>query len=964
MNLKTRILFVAILMVEAAICQEEFLGPFPSWANARTAYGAVGDGIADDTSALQAGLNSLGNDGQAVVLYLPAGTYRITRTLTMAAKTNVALIGEDPARSIIRYDGPAGQDMLYANGVRYTRWSRLTWDGAGKAKTAVNHGWDGKTGLAATGLEHSDSIFQDVQFGIRAGTYKPGEYQDAEASVVRVRFLRCSQACISIESWNALDWWIRDSEFVSSRLGVTNEYGAGSFHVYTSVFRDSSYSDISIHDAFVFSIRGNTSVNSKKFFTGVDVGQNSANVTIQGNRIITPRDDAAISVRNLGPLMLIDNQFQSRAGAQGPVVEHRSGYAGLETVSIGNTFTVNNPVVVESPSSRFRTMGDKIVSSLSLSVPALPAAPPRVQRQIFEVPATAGDQYIQETIAKAAAYKGQRPVIHLQPGTFWIYRTIWVPVGLDVQIVGDSRASRMQWMGPDQGPMLCLLGPSRALLADFAMHGASRASGIVIENADQENARVFAHQAYTQSSGSYNLRVDGIERARVRFEDYLHLIPGLTSVKVTGGPDMADGAGPGVTVLAGALGTASNGAPTIYDVSNRGSLIVQDSFYEGWAPGFARLGRPGSLTLQGALIAPYPQAQSGPSLTFDGFPGSASIVNSMIQRNVQVANESASTRILLLGIAGRDSNFFSRTAGDGKVALFNSSQSVSNTGWYAVPETGAWDPDFVGNMLAQARAVSPSFPLDPLPEGVTDVQMYRLQVSHGPVNIHIKKLGLVNTGDYSPGPVAQGSLFSIFGERLSNDQGSASAFPLPRSIGATRVELDGAAIPLLYVSPGQINAQIPFEARPGLATLTIKAGDVTLYEVSVPITSVKPGFFVDGEGSVLAVDPDKGLIGPSNPARPDSVLVAYLTGGGAAAGKTPPTGEAAPLQSLPIAASSELLVGGVPARIEYLGFAPSWVGLYQLNFRVPALPDGAHQIDLKVGDWHAKEASLQVAAGR
>src|SRR5689334_19005272 len=66
--------------------QEEFYGPLPGWLDARRDFGAVGDGRADDTAALQRALSALMAAGEAVALYLPAGRYRITRTLSLPRK--------------------------------------------------------------------------------------------------------------------------------------------------------------------------------------------------------------------------------------------------------------------------------------------------------------------------------------------------------------------------------------------------------------------------------------------------------------------------------------------------------------------------------------------------------------------------------------------------------------------------------------------------------------------------------------------------------------------------------------------------------------------------------------------------------------------------------------------------------------------------------------------------------------
>ena len=71
------------MTITNAPSDEEFAGPFASWRNVQTYYGATGDGVTDDTTAIQNALNDLRiarNNGWSV-LYFPAGTYLISQEL-------------------------------------------------------------------------------------------------------------------------------------------------------------------------------------------------------------------------------------------------------------------------------------------------------------------------------------------------------------------------------------------------------------------------------------------------------------------------------------------------------------------------------------------------------------------------------------------------------------------------------------------------------------------------------------------------------------------------------------------------------------------------------------------------------------------------------------------------------------------------------------------------------------------
>ena len=71
---------------------DEFVGPFASWTNVKTACGATGNGSTDDTTAIQNCLNLFTTDNTvSPTLYFPAGTYKITTVLTLAHRINLAI---------------------------------------------------------------------------------------------------------------------------------------------------------------------------------------------------------------------------------------------------------------------------------------------------------------------------------------------------------------------------------------------------------------------------------------------------------------------------------------------------------------------------------------------------------------------------------------------------------------------------------------------------------------------------------------------------------------------------------------------------------------------------------------------------------------------------------------------------------------------------------------------------------
>jgi outer membrane protein assembly factor BamB len=96
---------------------------------------------------------------------------------------------------------------------------------------------------------------------------------------------------------------------------------------------------------------------------------------------------------------------------------------------------------------------------------------------------------------------------------------------------------------------------------------------------------------------------------------------------------------------------------------------------------------------------------------------------------------------------------------------------------------------------------------------------------------------VVNANGFQPGPVAPGSLISLFGSNLTPRPAQANAAPWPPVLEATSVFINGIAAPIGYVSPTQINAQVPTGTIPGQATVTVVVGDRVLAPIELTITN-------------------------------------------------------------------------------------------------------------------------------
>jgi uncharacterized protein (TIGR03437 family) len=228
-----------------------------------------------------------------------------------------------------------------------------------------------------------------------------------------------------------------------------------------------------------------------------------------------------------------------------------------------------------------------------------------------------------------------------------------------------------------------------------------------------------------------------------------------------------------------------------------------------------------------------------------------------------------------------------------------------------------------------------------------------VSVSSLSVTPHINAGGVVNAASYEgPGNgAAPGSIIAIFGTKLANGTLESKTFPLPTEAAGARVLINGVLTPLFYVSPLQINAQMPFIA-PGQTVKVIVQNTYSLNsaEEVLQLDSYAPAFFTldaSGQGPAAAQHLDYSLVNAAAPLRPGEWVVLYCTGLGQT--QPPVLEEGKPAIGQRTLVVPGLTVGGATARVDYAGAAPTLAGVYQINAIVPSVPAGDRELILTIG---------------
>ena len=210
--------------------------------------------------------------------------------------------------------------------------------------------------------------------------------------------------------------------------------------------------------------------------------------------------------------------------------------------------------------------------------------------------------------------------------------------------------------------------------------------------------------------------------------------------------------------------------------------------------------------------------------------------------------------------------------------------------------------------------------------------------------------------------VAPGSIISIYGPKLAAGTETGPASPLAQTLEGVTVTIGDQLLPLLLVSPGQINAQLPSGLGIGEQTLTVHhPGQPDAVGVFTAQRNA-PGLLsqqISGRPYWVAMHADGSLVTPKSPARRGETVTALGTGFGPFHPQ-PPDGFAVPdAGTFPLADPAELEFSGKVVKPDFTGAAPGRVGITEVRFRIadPFPANATIEVKMRV-DGHESNTVL------
>ncbi|MFA6292968.1 MAG: glycosyl hydrolase family 28-related protein [Victivallales bacterium] len=430
---------------------------------------AKGDGIADDTDALQAALDKISNDSKTnKVVFLSKGTYRITKTLHINKTPQGAMVIGCGRDTRLVWDGEENGRMLESNGAGRHRWIGIVWDGKSKAGVGVDHRSES---VYETRVRHEHEAFLGFKIsGIRVGFEQ--KTASAEMLFFNLFFDKCEKG-VSFLSWNDYDNFFSNCLFRDCGVGIYCE--KGNYVVRCSNFERSRVADM-ISSTHSFSVRRTYSTGSEAFIKTLSNGRNSNLWMIDDCRIEQWKSaQGAIQLGFTGPTVLIDTVF-TKAPGKTPPVRLTNTQSWDQGIIYSNCQSPDTNAVIDAGGPKGRVV-EIPKGALAGSLPEKPimffSEQATIAGKVFDARrdfGAKGDGRADDTVAIQnaidAAKKHQNNAIAYLPfGTYKITKPLVIS-GENYSFGGIGWSSVINYSG-NGGPAIDVRDPQKIMLEQF-----------------------------------------------------------------------------------------------------------------------------------------------------------------------------------------------------------------------------------------------------------------------------------------------------------------------------------------------------------------------------------------------------------------------------------------------------------------------------------------------------------------
>ena len=588
--------------------------PRSDWVDVQ-GLGAKGDGTADDTAALQRALDGVRN---GATVYLPAGVYRVTATLRLTGPlVGVTVVGHG-RDTVLRWAGAAGGKLFADDGVAYSRFVGLTFEGGGRASVGFHH--DSRRRFE-TEVRHQHLAFRGfTQAAILAEP--KDKYALAEAMFENCLFEDCGRA-VAFTSFNDYNYTFDGCEF--RRCGIAIECVHGNFYARDCHFEGSREVDVHAAPEHASSVRRCTSVGSRAF---VRYGNPVAPLIVQDCQVEGwTRPEGAVTLAG-APVLLFDCGFRGGPSGRAPVEVTRAGQRLLVSC---NTAAGAPGLIREGHKARvYVVRPGKRQGVLTTARRRFLEGAVRVPTRVFDVKrdfGARGDGRTDDTAAvqraiDAAREHGRGAIAYLPTGSYVVSKTLRIE-GSGYAVGGTGFMSRLVWRGAEGGTIVAVHDPLGVTLEHLSVGqhdaGAMHNAIDVLQTGSGKPSRmtydgVFVYGMYQKQPLRQGLHLRGLGREAVVVVP--HVQGNLRLVDSAAATVLANCSYEGSVVVEGKGGRRDGflGFQTrLSTITTHGlylrdnhSIVMSDFYVEQADDGYVLEGAPGDppgrATIQGAKV--------------------------------------------------------------------------------------------------------------------------------------------------------------------------------------------------------------------------------------------------------------------------------------------------------------------------------------------------------------------------